>query len=120
MMWHIGKPVRPEQKYGPVKRLLTHVLLLLILWLLLMFVVIPWDTDDQYPSDSFGLIEGQRAYVAVVRESRPNLITTLRGLNMVHAQYTLEQFDDLRQVRCGNVEFDFEPDGSFISIRIVH
>lgn len=120
MMWRLGKTARPEQKFGPLKRILTHLILLLILWLLLMFVVIPWDTDGQYPPDSYGLIEGQRAYVAVVRESRPNLITALRGLNMVHAQYTQEQIDDLRRVRCGNIEMNFELDGNFRSIRIIH
>ena len=119
MMWHLGKQQQQRPKFGPVKRILLHLALFLLLWMLLMLVVIPWDTGGQYPPDSFALLEGQRAYAEVVREARPNLVTTLRGLNMVGARYSNEQLENGRLVSVGNVRICFEADGAFKNIELL-
>lgn len=119
MMWNIGKQ-QQRPRFGPLKRILLHLALFLLCWLLLMVVVIPWDTGGQYPADSFALIEGERAYAEVVRQSRPNLVTTLRGLNMVGAKYSNRQIDDGRELIVGNVRISFKQDGSFRSLDILN
>ena len=107
MRWHLGKQQQQRPKFGPVRRILLHLALFLLFWLLLMVVVIPWDSGEQYPADSFALIEGQRAYAEVVRQSRPNLVTALRGLNMVGAKYSNEQSGGERLVTVGNGRLSF-------------
>lgn len=105
---------------GTLKRILRYLLLLLIWWLLLWFVVIPWDKSGQIPEDSYDLIEGQRAYAELVRRQRPNLVTVLRGLNMVRAEYAHEAVPGGRMVSFGNIVMLFDEHGEFGSLRILH
>lgn len=106
--------------YSRLRRVLIHLLLLLLFWILLMFVVIPWETDGQYPPDSFALIEGQRAYAEIVRRERPNLITTLRGLNMARVQFAQEVNNGQRAVSFGNIIMYFDLAGNYRGLDILH
>ncbi|MDR2893353.1 MAG: hypothetical protein LBV80_09780 [Deltaproteobacteria bacterium] len=118
MMWNLGKKQSSGQGRSALRRIGIHLALLLAFWLILTLVVIPWDSGQQYPGDSFALIEGERAYAEIVRQGRPNLITTLRGLNMTKTQYRQEQADALRCVSFGNVRIFFDVDGDFNSLSL--
>jgi hypothetical protein len=65
------------------------------------------------------MIEGQRAYAEIIRSSRPNYLTSLRGLNMVQAKYTQEQLPDKKTVQSGNVRLSFDSAGEFLSLEIL-
>lgn len=111
---HAGKSAKPM-----LRRIFLYFSLLLLGWIILMFVVIPWDTSGSLPQGSFDLIEGQRAYAMVVRKQRPTLATTIRGLNMVGAAFTQEQREDGRSVSSGNVRLYFDNHGEFLHIEII-
>ena len=119
MMWNLGKKKPSGQRRSALRRIGIHVFLLLAFWLVLTLIVIPWDSGQQYPQDSFALIEGERAYAEIVRQGRPNLITTLRGLNMTKTQYTQEQEGELRRVSFGNVRILFDAGGNFRGLSLL-
>ncbi|MDR1242377.1 MAG: hypothetical protein LBM00_06315 [Deltaproteobacteria bacterium] len=119
-MRNIGKKQPAGQRSsGILKRALLHLFLLALLWGVFTFVVIPWDTNKEYPADTFPLIEGQRAYAEIVRASRPNYLTSLRGLHMVRAKYTQERLPDQTVITTGNVRLSFDPAGEFLSLEIL-
>lgn len=104
---------------GWKRRLALYLSLLLASWVLLMFVVIPWDTDGGLPQGGFELIEGQRAYATIVRRERPTLGTVIRGLNMVGAPFSQEQSDDGRRISSGNIRMYFDANGEFLRLDIL-
>jgi hypothetical protein len=118
-MRNIGKNRSGRPAPGVFKRIVTQLLLFALFWILVTFVVIPWDDAREYPPDTFRMIEGQRAYAEIIRSSRPNYLTALRGLNMVQAKYTQEQLPDKKVVRSGNVRLSFDPAGEFLSLEIL-
>ncbi|MDR2825606.1 MAG: hypothetical protein LBV76_02285 [Deltaproteobacteria bacterium] len=118
-MRKIGKNQAQGQKSGILRRVLTQLFLFVLLWILFTFVVIPWDTNTEYPAEAFPLIEGQRAYAEIIRKSRPSYLTTLRGLNMVQAKYTQEQPEDKKIIKSGNVRLSFDTAGEFLSLEIL-
>lgn len=101
------------------RRVALYISLLLLGWIVLMFVVIPWDTSGHLPAGSFELIEGQRAYAMVVRKQRPTLATAIRGLNMVGAQFTQEQDENGRHILTGNIRLYFDNNGEFLHVEIL-
>lgn len=102
-----------------LQRVLLHFVLLLLFWSVLLFVIIPLDSEDPYRPGSLALLEGERAYAALVRAGRPNLLVTLRGLNMAHANYTQAQENETRIIRSGNLKFVFDLDGNFKNLEIL-
>lgn len=101
------------------RRIMLYLSLLLLSWLVLMFVIIPWDTESSLPLGSFELIEGQRAYAMVVRKERPTLGTVIRGLNMVGAVFTQEHDNAGRWVTSGNIRIYFDNNGEFLRLDIL-
>lgn len=101
------------------RKILLYIFLLLFGWIVLMFVVIPWDSSGHLPQGSFELIEGQRAYAMIVRQQRPTLAATIRGLNMVGVQFTQEQDEMGRHVQSGNIRLYFDHNGEFLHIEIL-
>lgn len=101
------------------RRIMLYLALLLLSWLVLMFVIIPWDTESGLPPGSFDLIEGQRAYAMLVRKERPTLGTVIRGLNMVGAVFTQEHDDSGRWVTSGNIRIFFDNNGEFLRLDIL-
>lgn len=101
------------------RRLIIHLALFLIFWLTLRFVVIPWEVSGRIPAESYPLIEGQRAYARILREKRPTLAVTLRGLNMAKIQYAQEKHDNGRTVVVGNVRINFNKVGEFMGLVIL-
>jgi hypothetical protein len=118
-MLRFSKNRPAPQNFSIFRRVLTQLLLFLLLWILFTFVVIPWDTGKEYPQGSYALIEGQRAYAEIIRSTRPNYITVLRGLNMVQAKYIQEQVADQKIVQSGNIRLSFDPAGDFLSLEIL-
>jgi nitric oxide reductase large subunit len=118
-MWNIGKNLADRPAPSTFKRVMTQLLLFALLWILFTFVVIPWDAAREYPPDTFRMIGGQRAYAEIIRSSRPNYLTALRGLNMVQAKYTQEQLPGKKTVRSGNICLSFDSAGEFLSLEIV-
>lgn len=100
-------------------RLLLYFSLLLLGWVVLMFAVIPWDTDGSLPPGSFQLIEGQRAYAMIVRKERPTLGTVIRGLNTVGATFSQGHDDRARWITSGNVRLYFDRNGEFLRLEIL-
>lgn len=115
-----GRKRNSLMKSGAFRKVLLHVLLFLLFWFLLMFVVIPMDGQGPASPEGYALVEGERAYAAIIRERRPNLITALRGLNMVHAEYTQSQTDEGRLVQVGNVKLFFDQQGNFRSLEMLY
>lgn len=105
---------------GAFRKVLLHAVLFLFFWLLLMFVVIPMDGQGPASPEGYALVEGERAYAAIIRERRPSLIVTLRGLNMAHAEYTQSQEGENRLVRVGNVKLYFDLQGNFRSLELLY
>jgi hypothetical protein len=105
---------------GAFRKVMLHLLLFLFLWALLVFLVIPMDGQGPASPEGRALVEGERAYAAIIRERRPNLIATLRGLNMVHAEYTQAQEGEQRLVRVGNVKLFFDLQGNFRSLELLY
>ena len=105
---------------GAFRKVMLHVVLLLFFWVLLMFVVIPMDGQGPASPEGYALVEGERAYAAIIRERRPNLIITLRGLNMVHAEYAQSQDGERRLVQVGNVKLHFDLQGNFRSLEMLY
>lgn len=102
-----------------IRRLALYLLLILASWVLLMFVVIPWDTDGSLPLGSFELIEGQRAYAMLVRRERPTLAMSIRGLNMVGAPFTQGGDEAERWLASGNIRIYFDARGEFLRLEIL-
>ena len=100
------------------RRIFLHLALFAAFWLVLLFVVIPWDSSGNIPPDAHALIEGQKAYAQIIREKRPLLVTTVRGLNMVKASYRFIPQESGRCLAVGNVRIFFGPAGEFVSIII--
>lgn len=101
------------------RKVFLYISLLLLGWIVLMFVVIPWDSSGHLPEGSFELIKGQRAYAMIVRQQRPTLAATIRGLNMVGAQFTQGQDDTGRHLQSGNIRLYFDHSGEFLHIEII-
>lgn len=100
-------------------KIMLYISLLLFGWIVLMFVIIPWDTGGALPPGSFELIEGQRAYAMIVRRERPTLGTVIRGLNTVGAEFRQEHDDHGRWVTSGNIRIYFELNGEFLRLDIL-
>jgi hypothetical protein len=118
-MRNIGKNRSERPAPGVFKRVMTQLLLFALFWILFTFVIIPWDASREYPPDTLRMIEGQRAYAEIIRSSRPNYLTALRGLNMVQAKYIQEQLPDKKIIQSGNVCLSFDPAGEFLSLEIL-
>ena len=101
------------------RRILLYFSLLLLGWIVLMFVLIPWDTSGNLPQGSFDLIEGQRAYAMIVRKERPTLATAIRGLNTVGAEFRQGHDANLRWITSGNIRIFFDPNGEFLRLDIL-
>jgi len=99
-------------------RIFLHLALFTVFWLILLFVVIPWDTSGYIPPDAYALIEGQKAYAKIIREKRPTLVTSLRGLNMVKATYKFIPQEYGRCLEVGNARIFFGQTGEFLSLVI--
>lgn len=100
------------------RRIFIHLFLLFLLWVVLVFVVMPWDRGPHIPQNAYELIEGQKAYAKLVREQRPSFITTVRGLNMVKAKYIIEQTPEGRKITFGNVCIKFDTHGNYAGMLI--
>lgn len=113
----------PKARNTPKSRLkheiALYIFLLLFGWIVLMFVVIPWDYSGHMPPGSFELIEGQRAYAMLVRKERPTLAKAIRGLNMVGARFTQGDDGSRRWVSSGNIRIYFNNNGQFDSLDIL-
>jgi len=112
-----GKGPEPLPQKFP--RVLVYFLLLLLCWGLLTVVVIPWQSDGSIPRDSFALIEGERAYAMILRQQRPSLAVSIRGLNMVGASFTQERLEDGRILVTGNVRIWYDRHGEFLSLDLL-
>lgn len=104
---------------GSRLRLPLYLGLLLLYWCLLFFVLIPADSGKGSPEEAFELIEGQRAYAALIREGRPTLAVTIRGLNMAGAPYSRENAAEGQLLRSGNVRMFYDFDGAFLRLEIL-
>jgi hypothetical protein len=111
-------PGHAETKKSPLRRILIHLGLLLLFWVLLFFVVIPWESDGEIPEDSFALIEGQRAYAMLLREKRPTLAVTILGLRMAGSPYTQKNWAGGRVVSSGNIRIYYDLNGEFLRLDI--
>lgn len=101
------------------RRIILYVALLLLGWIVLMFVLIPWDTSGKLPHGSFELIEGQRAYAMIVRKERPTLGTVIRGLNTVGADFRQNHDEASRWITSGNIRIFFDINGEFLRLEIL-
>lgn len=100
-------------------KILIHVFLLFLLWLILVFVVIPWHVGPHIPAHAYELVEGQKAYAKVIREVRPTVVQTIRGLNMAKSEYNITPLADGRSISFGNICMFFDKQGEFKRLEIL-
>lgn len=100
-------------------KIMLYVSLLLLGWIVLMFVVIPWDAGESLSPGGFDLIEGQRAYAMIVRKERPTLGTAIRGLNTVGARFRQDHNGQGRWITSGNIRIYFDMSGEFLRLEIL-
>ncbi|MDR2050207.1 MAG: hypothetical protein LBQ63_00310 [Deltaproteobacteria bacterium] len=108
----------PAARKSPLRRILIYFGLLLLFWVLLFFVIIPWENGGEIPEDGFALIEGQRAYAMLLREKRPTLAVTIRGLHMAGAPYNQKSSEEGRVISSGNIRIHYDRNGEFVRLDI--